>query len=130
LIADPLGKFRQAVPDLEIAITQLLAAPPVLLGEAKPPATPGVYAFVHEAQIRYIGEARNLADRLLRKHLSGDEGHILQHVFAPAYPDRLQRREFIKGNVHAQWVCLPDAATASVVERVLIWTLRPEWNRK
>ncbi|RYG99598.1 MAG: hypothetical protein EON58_03400 [Alphaproteobacteria bacterium] len=132
-MADPLMKFRTSVPDFEGGMASLLAAPAVPLGAADPPCTTGVYALVHEGQIKYIGEAigsKGLRDRLLSKHLSGDDGHTLQRVFAAEFPERLLRREHIKNYVYAKWHCVPDRATASALERLLIWAMRPEWNRK
>jgi hypothetical protein len=132
-VACPMEQVRQGVPEFESIISDLLSAPAVPLGSADPPSEPGIYALVHEGKIKYVGEAigsKGLRDRLLSKHVSGDDSHTLQRVFAGEYPDRILRREHIKVHVHAKWRCVPDRPTASVVERLLIWAMRPEWNIK
>ena len=131
LVSDPITQIRLGMPGLEAIITELLSCPAIPLGSADPPTTPGIYALVHERKIKYIGEAlgsKGLRDRLLSKHLSGDESHTLQRVFATDYPDRIQRREYLKAHIQAKWCSVPDRQTASVVERLLIWSMRPEWN--
>lgn len=113
-------------------IKALLGAPAVLLGQAKPPDTWGVYALSISDQIVYIGEAKGskgLRDRLLSKHISGDDNHAIQRAFLNTYPDREKRREHIKSNVSARWLVINDAGRVSAVEKALIWVLKPEWNR-
>lgn len=132
-MVDPVENLRKGIPEFEAAMSSLLAAPAVPLGSADPPCATGVYALVHEGKIKYIGEAigsKGLKDRLLSKHLSGDDGHTLQRVFAADFPDRTLRREHLRENIHAKWHCVPDKAMASALERLLIWAMRPEWNRK
>lgn len=132
-MAGPIDQFRLGIPEFEAIISELLSATAVPLGSAEPPPMPGIYALVHEGKIKYIGEAigsKGLRDRLLSKHLSGDDGHTLQRVFALEYPDRIQRREYLKKHIYAKWRCVTDQPTASVVERLLIWSMRPEWNIK
>lgn len=125
--------IQRSVPEFEQIVSDLLSAPAVPLGLADPPTRPGVYALVHEGEIKYIGEAigsKGLRDRLLSKHLSGDDGHTLQRVFAAEHPDRFLRREHLKEHVQAKWRCVDDRLKASAVERLLIWAMRPEWNIK
>ena len=130
---DPINQLRLGIPEFEAIISDLISAQAIPLGSADPPASPGIYALVHEDKIKYIGQAigsKGLRDRLLSKHLSGDDGHALQRVFAFKYPDRNQRREYLRVHILAKWCCVPDRPTASVVERLLIWSMRPEWNVK
>lgn len=110
----------------------LLAAKPILLGDADPPSAQGVYALSWEGKIRYIGEAKGrkgLRDRLLSKHLSGDDRHAIQRAFLDMHPDRMLRRQHLRENVSAQWVIV-DPERVSIVERVAISLLEPEHNRK
>lgn len=115
----------------EQAINQLFEARPFVLGEADPPTNIGVYALFYDGALKYIGEAKGrkgLRDRLLSKHLSGDDNHTMQRVFMSKYPDRTDRRNFIKKNVSAKWLVMECPDTVSAVERLLIWALKPEWN--
>jgi hypothetical protein len=115
-------------------VQAVLSAIPVPLGEANPPTTSGVYLLSVESEITYIGEAKGsggLRDRLLNKHLAGDDNHAIQRAFKADFPDRSSRREHIRKNVLAQWIEIADADRVAAVERVLICTLgRPRWNRK
>ena len=119
--------------DPQIQIMEAFAAArDVLLGEARPPTAPGVYGFFFEGTLRYIGEAKGrggLADRILRKHLSGDEGHALQRAFQVRFPDRLARRAFLKRAIRVKWLEVPLPRT-SEIERLLIDRYLPEWNRR
>ena len=113
-------------------IISLLSAVAVPLSEANPPEISGVYILLVEGKVMYVGEAKGssgLRDRLLRKHLSGDDNHAIQRAFKTEFPDRLLRREHIKNTVHAKWITIHEKETVSIVERLLIWLLRPAWNR-
>jgi hypothetical protein len=111
----------------------LMAMQPVLLDLATPPSLPGVYMLLIGDDIMYVGEAKarkGLRDRLLFKHLSGDEGHATQRAFALDFPDRVARRNHIRSTVSVRWILIDDLDRVSVVERALIWLHRPPWNRK
>jgi hypothetical protein len=128
-----LEKLREGVPVFEDAIKRLFEAEPYLLGSANPPSDIGVYALFYDGELKYIGEAKGrkgLRDRLLSKHLSGDDSHTMQRVFISEYPDRAERREFLKRSVSAKWLPMECPDTVSAVERLLIWALKPEWNNK
>ncbi|MFC6791267.1 hypothetical protein ACFQE0_17560 [Methylobacterium komagatae] len=71
-----------------------------------------------------------MRDRLLSKHLSGDDGHAIQRAYLMEFPDRRLRREHIKRTVTARWITIEDGGRVSAVEQVLIWLHDPEWNRK
>ncbi|UPK18885.1 hypothetical protein [Bradyrhizobium sp. 131] len=88
---------------------------------------------LERGEVVYVGEARGakgLRDRLLNKHISGDDGHAIQRAFLAQFPDRLQRREHIKQHVFVRWLPIDDPARVSTVERLLIWLYSPPWNRK
>ena len=124
---------RKRVCDLAVEIDRLLATESVCLGEADPPLRTGVYLLLHEGQVVYAGEAigsKGLRDRLLSKHISGDDNHAIQRAFKPSFPNRAERREHIKRVVHAKWLVIEDKHRASAVERILIWLLGPPWNNK
>ena len=82
--------MRVALPDLnglfaEIAedVRALLLAEAVPLGRASPPRTSGVYMLSVGQDVAYVGEAKGsggLRDRLLNKHLSGDDNHAIQRA--------------------------------------------------
>ena len=132
-MAKALEKLREGVPVFEEAIRQLFEADSHLLGSANPPTDIGVYALFYEGELKYVGEAKGrkgLRDRLLSKHLSGDDGHTMQKVFISTYPDRSDRRKYIKNNVSAKWLAMDCPDTVSAIERLLIWALKPEWNAK
>ena len=87
-------------------ITALLTSSPVLLGVANPPNVFGVYMLLVDDEILYVGEAKGrkgLRDRLLSKHISGDDNHAIQRAFKPDFPDRGLRRDHIKRTVSARW---------------------------
>jgi hypothetical protein len=110
---------------------RLMAAQPVLLSDARPPNKNGVYAFSIDGEIIYVGEAAGssgLWDRICRKHVSGDEGHALQKEYQHQFPDRLQRRDFLKTNVFVQWVDIPDSLMVTAVEKLAIAILEPKLN--
>ena len=114
------------------SLETLLAFSPVRLGMASPPMKSGVYAFSEQGEIVYVGEAsgsKGLRDRILYKHLSGDEGHGLQRAFEAEYPDRKARRDFLKKSLHIQWVEISDSLAASVVEKLAIEVLEPKYNK-
>lgn len=113
---------------------ELLSQSEVLLGEADPPETSGVYLLLLNGEIRYVGEAKGsggLRDRLLRKHISGDDKHAIQRALKDEFPNRALRREYIKKNVSAKWVVVEDFDAIAVLERLLFWLLGcPAWNKK
>ncbi|KRE08898.1 hypothetical protein ASE61_04950 [Bosea sp. Root670] len=113
-------------------LQSLLRFPPVTLGSANPPRKNGVYAFRQEGEILYVGEASSpsgLRGRILNKHLAGDEGHVLQNLFALSHPDRVARRDHMKTVIRVQWVEVPDSLLASVVEKLAIAGLAPPLNK-
>jgi excinuclease UvrABC nuclease subunit len=110
-------------------VESLLQSPSQVLGEANPPNTSGVYVLYDENMtLSYVGIATDLRNRLLNKHLSGDESHAIQRAYKLEYPDRAARREFIKHNVRAKWMQVDDPARAADLERLLIWLFQPPWN--
>ena len=109
----------------------LLRKPSVPLGLADPPRTPGVYALSWDGNIQYVGEAKGrggLRDRLLNKHISGDDSHAIQRAFMDAFPDRGERRLHIIESVEARWIDVP-LEQVSATERAVIWLLNPAHNR-
>jgi excinuclease UvrABC nuclease subunit len=100
------------------------------LGQANPPDEPGVYVLLDETTVVYVGIATNLNDRLRNKHISGDESHAIQRAYADRFPDRIERRGFIKQHVRAKWLVLNDPGRAADLERLLIWLYEPSWNRR
>ena len=81
----------------------------------------------------YVGEAKGsggLYDRIMRKHVSGDDRHALQRYFTVDFPDRVIRRDHIMGNVQVKWVIVENILSVAVVERLAIWLLEPPLNRK
>ena len=81
----------------------------------------------------YVGEAKGLGglyDRIMRKHVSGDDRHALQRYFKVDFPDRAIRRDHIMGNVQVKWVIVENILSVTVVERLAIWLLEPPLNRK
>ena len=112
-------------------LESLAKASEFLLSEASPPDASGVYVFVYEDVIHYVGEAKGtggLYDRIIKKHISGDDGHALQRQFKSRYPDRTERRKFIRSNISVKWVVIDDPDRVSVVERLAIWLFKPQWN--
>lgn len=125
--------LQKAVAFISSDIEALLDTIPVPLGTADPPNSSGVYMFLVDDAIVYVGEAKGsqgLRDRLLRKHISGDEKHACQRAFKEQIPDRMLRRTYIKENVFARWLPIPDSDRISAVERLLIWLYKPAWNQK
>ncbi|MCX8146673.1 MAG: hypothetical protein N3C59_10120 [Azovibrio sp.] len=125
-------KLAEGIAEFSRAVEVLITAEPHFIGTANPPDTSGVYAFLIEGELMYVGEAKGsggLRDRILRKHVAGDEGHALQRHFKDRFPDRMQRREHIKRNVQVKWVVIENPEAVSVVERMVIWLLNPPLNR-
>ena len=124
-------KLSDAYRLFEDDINTLIEQAAVPISEAEIPNTSGIYMFLFEDQIVYIGEAKGsggLRDRITRKHLSGDDSHALQRFFAQQLPDRTERREFIRQNVYVKWVTIDDIDRVAIVERLAIWLFRPMWN--
>lgn len=114
-------------------VKALLSQPSVALGQAKPPSTHGVYILTVDGKVMYVGEAKGskgLKDRLLLKHIYGDDNHAIQRAYKVAFPDRIARREHIKKAVSAQWLEITPEHRVSAVERTLIWMFMPDWNVK
>lgn len=116
------GEFSQEVDSL-------LERPPHTLGEANLPSSPGVYVLYDENMtLSYVGIATDLRDRLLSKHISGDESHAVQRAYRSKFPNREKRREFIKQQVQVKWTTIDEPARAADLERLLIWLFQPAWN--
>ena len=105
----------------------------VVLDGAKPPTSPGVYGFLYQGKLRYVGEAKGskgLSDRIMSKHLSGDESHALQRAFQTRFPDRPARRNFLRRAIQVKWLVVDPPEKIGELERTLIRMHRPEWNRR
>jgi hypothetical protein len=115
-------------------IDQLFRAPLVVLGKAVPPNGHGVYVvYDHRGRLSYVGIAtgsKGLRDRLLSKHVSGADSHAIQRAYMKKYPDRKERRTFIKAKISVRWLELEDDGKIETIERLLIWQLQPPWNLK
>ena len=136
-MASSASTFAMSLPRafamIEHDVRELLCSKAQLLGLAKPPRASGVYLLSIDGEIKYVGEAKGgggLYDRIVRKHLSGDDSHAIQRAFAVEFPDRLTRRGHIRNVVAAQWLEIQDHHRVSAVERMLIWMLNPAWNLK
>ena len=131
---EALQRLGEGYKTFDELVHDLLSQSPVPLGQAQPPATPGVYLLFRNGEICYVGEAKGsggLHDRLRNKHVSGDDNHAIQRALRDEFPDRKLRREYIKNNVLATWVVVNDFDAIAVMERILIWLLGcPRWNRK
>ena len=130
---EAIRKLRNGIPIFEAAINELFGVEDVLLGEARPPTDIGVYALYYEGALKYIGEAKGqkgLKDRLLNKHVSGDDSHTLHKIFLSKFPNKEERKSYIKKHISAKWVTISCPETVSALERLLIWSLQPEWNYK
>lgn len=124
-----LAGFEEFRTDIE----SILRMSPVPLRDANLPNEPGVYLLSVEDFICYVGEAKGsqgLRDRVLSKHVSGDDNHAIQRAYKEQFPNRNDRREFIKSNVYVRWISIHDTPRIAVIERLLIWLLRPQWNKK
>jgi hypothetical protein len=124
-----LAGFAEFTSDIE----NLLSMPPVRLADADIPNTSGVYVLLVDGESKYVGEAKGsqgLRDRILNKHLSGDDSHAIQRAFKQVYPDRILRRQHVRNHVFVRWVVISDPARVSIVERIVIWLLCPSWNRR
>lgn len=124
-------KLASGFQSFTISLDSLISATPCYIGKSNPPSDPGVYLFLLNDQIIYVGEAKGaggLRDRILNKHVSGDEGHALQRYFKNEFSDRVVRREHIKRNIQVKWVVVSDDSVP-IVERLAIWLLNPPLNR-
>ena len=131
-LMDVYMKHEAALSHADTAFRDLLQMSPVLIGDAMPPTKYGVYAFSQKGEIIYVGEASGsggLKARIVNKHVSGDEGHALQKEFQSLYPNRLERRNYIKQYIHVQWVEIPDSLLVSFVEKLAIAVIRPRLNK-
>jgi hypothetical protein len=127
----PPNTFEVTLSSAGVLFGRLLQESRVLVGDARPPEKNGVYAFSIDGEIIYVGEASGssgLRDRICRKHVSGDDGHALQKEFQKWFPDRLQRRAFIKETISVQWVEIPDSLMVTLVEKLAIACLKPRLN--
>lgn len=112
-------------------VTRLVTKKEVLICDADVPPDTGVYMFLCDGEIKYIGEAKGsggLRDRVLSKHVSGDDSHALQRALHGRFPNRLERREHIKNKVYVKWVAIDSPSRIAVVERVAISLFCPPWN--
>lgn len=66
-----------------------------------------------------------LRDRILYKHVIGDEGHAFQRAVHGDFPGRDARREDMKASLHVQWVEISDSLAVSTVEKLAIEVLEP-----
>jgi len=131
--SEVIKSLRGGFHTFESAIVSLLEAEAILLGEAKPPNEIGVYTLYFEDTLMYVGEAKGkkgLHDRLISKHISGDDSHTLHKAFLARFPDKNKRKALIKSNIYAKWIVMDCPETVSAFERLLIWSLRPAWNKK
>jgi excinuclease UvrABC nuclease subunit len=111
-------------------VRSLLRGDALTLGEADPPSQSGIYALLDEYMtITYVGIAVNLCDRF-HKHISGDESHAIQRALTDRFPDRVERRQFIKENVRVKWLLVSESTRLADLERLLIWLYQPPWNRR
>ncbi len=114
-------------------INTLVTSAAIPLAEAVIPEEHGIDMFLFQGDIMYVGEAKGsggLRDRILSKHLSGDESHALQKSFKIEFQNRMARREFIRQNIHVKWVVIDDTERVAMIERLAIWLFRPPWNCK
>ena len=128
----PAG-LAEILNSMEGDVLSILSRSPVPLGKATPPTSIGVYIFSVDNIITYVGEAKGslgLRDRLLNKHVSGDDRHAIQRALAVEFPDRQLRRAHLLEHVDVRWLELDDPGRVSAVERLLIWLLKPPWNLK
>jgi hypothetical protein len=128
-----MSKLDDILSNIAEEVRAVVEAPAVPLGKAMPPLTPGVYLLSVGDEITYVGEAKGskgLRDRLLSKHLSGDDTHAIQRAYLAGFPDRVLRRDHIRATVFARWLAIADLDRVSAVERVLICLYRPAWNMK
>ena len=125
-----LNRWGEFAADVE----RLVGSAPVPLGQAKPPNRSGVYLLRDDQNaVAYVGKAigkEGLRDRLLRKHISGDDSHAIQRAYLSTIPERNERRLFIKKYVCATWLEVSDFRRAADLERLMIWLLQPPWNRQ
>jgi excinuclease UvrABC nuclease subunit len=111
-------------------VRSLLSRPGCKLCEIDSPCEPGIYILFDEfSTLTYAGMAANLCDRF-HKHVSGDESHAIQRALAERFPDRAERRRFIKENVQAKWLVMHNRNRLADLERLLIWLYQPIWNRR
>jgi hypothetical protein len=128
-----MDRLDEILAAIAVDVRTLLASRAVPLAKADPPETSGVYVLSVGEEVTYVGEAKGskgLRDRLLRKHISGDDGHAIQRAYLTDFPDRLKRRRHILEHVHARWLVISDPDRVSAVERVLLCLYRPAWNKK
>jgi hypothetical protein len=127
------ARLEQAFDALRDDIAAVFRTTPVLLGTARPPLDKGLYVLQSDEEVIYVGQAlgsKGLRDRLLSKHLSGDDSHALQRGFAVDFPDRSLRRAYLKEQVLARWIVMNDAGRVAALEQLLIWLYRPKYNLK
>jgi hypothetical protein len=84
-------------------VERLVKSPACTIADVQLPDAPGVYIFIDErGRECYVGKAtRSLRNRVLSKHLSGDESHALQLAYMERFPDRLERRKFFKSRLRS-----------------------------
>jgi hypothetical protein len=124
-------KHKALISSLALDVEAVMAAKSMPLGSASPPTTTGVYLFKHKGELVYAGKAngtKGLKDRF-RKHISGADSHAIQRALKEEFPDRTERRIDLKESVYVQWHEIEDRWRVSAVEGILIWLLRPRWNK-
>ena len=130
LTAQLMARWEQFYP----IVNTLMQCESVTLGKAAPSNEHGIYILFNELQeLSYVGKAvgtKGLCDRLVSKHISGDDSHAVQRAYLSRFPDRSERRQFIKANVQAKWLNLADDTLIADLERLLIWLFHPAWNRQ
>jgi hypothetical protein len=133
IMNDLRDRISEGVADFTNDLEALLAMPVIKLGDASLPDASGVYMLLVGDELMYVGEAKGsqgLRDRVLSKHISGDDNHAIQRAFRDQFPDRKERRAYIRQHVSVRWVVIHDPTRVSVVERLAIWLFCPPWNRK
>jgi excinuclease UvrABC nuclease subunit len=124
-------KLMQRWREFALDIGTLLRKPSYSLNGANLPTEPGVYIIIDEkGNDCYVGKAtRSLRDRVLSKHVSGDESHAIQRAYKDQFPDRVERRRFIRDNMRVKWLQVADQIKIVDLERLLIWLLQTRCNR-
>ena len=78
-----MPEIDQVLGAIAADVRATLAAPTIQIGAASPSPTTGVYILSVGDEVMYVGEAKGgggLRDRLINKHLSGDDKHAIQRA--------------------------------------------------
>lgn len=123
-------RLAETLPSVKLMLSQEKLS----VRESAPPQSNGVYIFYDESgEVSYVGQAsgaKGLKDRIKSKHVSGDDRHALQRAFVDRFPDRSERREYIKDNLTVSWIEIEDINIIGHTEHFLIWLFQPKWNRQ